>query len=118
MECIDEPVLLVGSSLGGFMPPGWRKMERPAVVINQRCARICRCNATLACSNPLCDWRAKVLVRPEYFEQLGRYRVSAPDPDRFWLLCAQDDEVDSSEMVSHHVGCKTNRHPHWRPHLC
>ena len=40
-------------------------------------------------------------------KQLGRYRVSAPDPDRFWLLCAQDDEVlDSSEMVSHHVGCK------------
>lgn len=107
MECIDEPVLLVGSSLGGFYAT-WlaQKWNAPAVVINpavrpdlslQRYAGVQTHYVT----------GEQVLVRPEYFEQLGRYRVSAPDPDRFWLLCAQDDEVlDSSEMVSHYVGCK------------
>jgi predicted esterase YcpF (UPF0227 family) len=104
---LDEPLAVLGSSLGGFYAT-WlaQKWNAPAVVINpavrpdlslQRYAGVQTHYVT----------GEQVLVRPEYFEQLGRYRVSAPDPDRFWLLCAQDDEVlDSSEMVSHYVGCK------------
>ncbi len=107
MECIDEPVLLVGSSLGGFYAT-WlaQKWNAPAVVINPAV----RPDLSLRSH---AGWQThyvtgeRVLVRPEYFEQLTRYRVSAPEPDRFWLLCAQDDEVlDSGEMVSHYVGSK------------
>ena len=53
------------------------KWNAPAVVINLAVRPICRCNATLACKTHYVTGE-QVLVRPEYFEQLGRYRVSAP----------------------------------------
>lgn len=107
MECIDEPVLLIGSSLGGFYAT-WlaEKWNAPAVVINPAV----RPDQSL---QHYVGWQThyvtgeRVLVRPEYFHQLERYRVSAPDPARFWLLAAQDDEVlDCNEMVAHYAGCR------------
>ena len=107
MEFIDEPFLLVGSSLGGYYATHLaEKWNAPAVLINPAV----RPFETL---KQHVGWQIhhstgeRVFVRPEYFAQLEKMYVPNLSLDRYWLLASRDDAVlDCQQAEARYAGAK------------
>jgi hypothetical protein len=105
----DEPITVVGSSLGGFYATylaekhGW-----PAVLLNPAVVPDRDLSAYLG-EQPLWHGGGSVVVTPRHLEELRALTVaSITRPERYYLIAATGDEVlDYRTMLDHYPNVRT-----------
>jgi predicted esterase YcpF (UPF0227 family) len=105
----DEPIALVGSSLGGFYATwlaekhGWRAVLLNPAVVPQK-----DLSAYLG-EQPLWHGGGDVVVEPHHLDELRALSVtSITRPERYYLIAATGDEVlDYRTMLDHYPHVRT-----------